>query len=193
MPARRPAAPTPDALVGAAYAAERLGVDVKTVARYADRGVLPATRTPGGHRRYRAGDVDELARTLRILDSPDATADEALAALTFVRDVARRYAEATEPAPLEQTRADGEALLARVLRGLKARARLYRDAELPPDVVDYLRRRLARFERAADAGARCVLEPDECARSATTIRTVLGILAPEALEPASDRPAPPAA
>ncbi|WP_421740658.1 helix-turn-helix domain-containing protein [Cellulomonas sp.] len=40
--------------------ADLLGVDRRTVARFADGGRLRATRTPGGHRRFLAGDVRAL-------------------------------------------------------------------------------------------------------------------------------------
>jgi len=33
-------------------------VEVKTVGRWADAGLLPAIRTVGGHRRFRSADVD---------------------------------------------------------------------------------------------------------------------------------------
>jgi excisionase family DNA binding protein len=39
-------------------AAESLGVHPSTVRSWADQGVLPAHRTPGGHRRFRRQDVD---------------------------------------------------------------------------------------------------------------------------------------
>lgn len=37
--------------------AEYFRVDTKTVVRWANEGKLPSFRTPGGHRRYRRGDV----------------------------------------------------------------------------------------------------------------------------------------
>lgn len=37
-------------------------VDPKTVTRWARSGRLPATRTPGGHHRFRRDDVDEFLR-----------------------------------------------------------------------------------------------------------------------------------
>jgi excisionase family DNA binding protein len=43
-------------------AALRLGVAPHTVRRWTASGFLPCTRTPGGHRRIRQEDVDELAR-----------------------------------------------------------------------------------------------------------------------------------
>lgn len=44
--------------VGAA--AERVGVSVDTIRRWADQGHLPCVRTPGRQRRFRAADVDAL-------------------------------------------------------------------------------------------------------------------------------------
>jgi excisionase family DNA binding protein len=38
-------------------AAELLGVNTNTLARWARDGQLPAVTTPGGHRRYRRADV----------------------------------------------------------------------------------------------------------------------------------------
>ncbi len=42
--------------------AELLGVSVNTVRRWTDAGRIAAHRSPGGHRRYRATDVEALAR-----------------------------------------------------------------------------------------------------------------------------------
>lgn len=45
--------------------AERFGVNAQTVRRWEAAGLLtPVVRTPGGHRRYAADDVDRLADTL---------------------------------------------------------------------------------------------------------------------------------
>lgn len=41
-------------------AAERLGVHVDTVKRWADKGKLPCWTTPGGWRRFAAEDLDAL-------------------------------------------------------------------------------------------------------------------------------------
>jgi excisionase family DNA binding protein len=43
-------------------AAAILHVDANTLARWANLGKLHVVRTPGGHRRYLADEVDELAR-----------------------------------------------------------------------------------------------------------------------------------
>lgn len=45
-----------------AEVARLFGVDVKTVTRWAKAGKLTATRTIGGHRRYRADEVDALLK-----------------------------------------------------------------------------------------------------------------------------------
>lgn len=39
-------------------ASERLGVHPTTLRRWVDTGSIPCFRTPGGHRRFRAGDLD---------------------------------------------------------------------------------------------------------------------------------------
>ncbi len=49
-------------LVPLSAAADALGVSPSTVRRLTDQGVLPGTRTEGGHRRFRRGDVQRLAR-----------------------------------------------------------------------------------------------------------------------------------
>lgn len=51
-----------DRLLTPAEVAERLRVDVKTVARWAHAGLLDYIRTPGGHRRYRESDISELLK-----------------------------------------------------------------------------------------------------------------------------------
>ncbi len=55
---------TPEPLLTRAQVADRLGVHVITVSRWARSGVLrPCARTPGGKPRYDAGQVDAFART----------------------------------------------------------------------------------------------------------------------------------
>ena len=44
-------------------AAEMLGVHPATVRNWADKGDLPSRRTPGGHRRFRKGDLLQYAET----------------------------------------------------------------------------------------------------------------------------------
>ena len=52
----------PDELLPLSAVADALGVSPSTVRRLADQGVLPGTRTGGGHRRFRRSDVQRLAR-----------------------------------------------------------------------------------------------------------------------------------
>lgn len=47
----------PEVMLTPGQAAAILGVDPKTVSRYAKEGKIPHTRTPGGHRRYFETDV----------------------------------------------------------------------------------------------------------------------------------------
>lgn len=54
-----------DELLPLSAVADALGVSSSTVRRLADQGVLPGTRTEGGHRRFRRGDVQRLARERR--------------------------------------------------------------------------------------------------------------------------------
>ncbi|HEU4702815.1 MAG TPA: EAL domain-containing protein [Conexibacter sp.] len=61
----RAAAEGADELLPLSAVAEALGVSSSTVRRLADQGVLPGTRTEGGHRRFRRGDVQRLARERR--------------------------------------------------------------------------------------------------------------------------------
>ncbi|HEX4806201.1 MAG TPA: EAL domain-containing protein, partial [Conexibacter sp.] len=51
-----------DELLPLSAVADALGVSPSTVRRLADQGVLPGTRTEGGHRRFRRADVQRLAR-----------------------------------------------------------------------------------------------------------------------------------
>jgi excisionase family DNA binding protein len=48
--------------VGPNEAARRIGVGPTTVQRWIDAGLIPAHRTPGGHRRVRPADLHEFAR-----------------------------------------------------------------------------------------------------------------------------------
>jgi excisionase family DNA binding protein len=50
----------PSPLLAPSQVAELFGVNVKTVTRWAARGLLPAVTTPGGHRRYRESDIRRL-------------------------------------------------------------------------------------------------------------------------------------
>jgi excisionase family DNA binding protein len=74
--------PPDDELLLPQQAAAALGVDVRTLLRWAKADMLPTVRTPGGYRRYRAGDV-EAFRTRLGLDQRDQ--------LLTVADVVERY------------------------------------------------------------------------------------------------------
>ena len=50
----------PERLLTPGDVARLFGVDPKTVSRWADAGKLRAMRTLGGHRRYRAAEVEQL-------------------------------------------------------------------------------------------------------------------------------------
>lgn len=52
-------------------AAERIGVSTATIKRWTDSGVLKCERTPGGHRKFRATEVERLAHSLRGMTSED--------------------------------------------------------------------------------------------------------------------------
>jgi excisionase family DNA binding protein len=56
LPQRQPV----DELLNTKAAADRLGVAVETLRRYELAGRITSTRTPGGHRRFRASDIDAL-------------------------------------------------------------------------------------------------------------------------------------
>jgi excisionase family DNA binding protein len=57
MGARRPPGSDPEWLT-LGQAAKYLGVAQSTIRKWSDQGRLPAFYTPGGHRRYRRGDLD---------------------------------------------------------------------------------------------------------------------------------------
>ena len=58
-------APSTASFLRAAQVAAILQVSPKTVARWAQQGRLPCTRTLGGHRRYPEPAIRELAASLR--------------------------------------------------------------------------------------------------------------------------------
>jgi excisionase family DNA binding protein len=51
---------TGDGLLRTSEAAERLQISVRSVLSWAQAGKLPSITTPGGHRRYRASDVERV-------------------------------------------------------------------------------------------------------------------------------------
>jgi excisionase family DNA binding protein len=58
LPERRAPATEPDWLT-LGQAAKYLGVAQSTIRKWSDQGRVPAFYTPGGHRRYRRGDLDK--------------------------------------------------------------------------------------------------------------------------------------
>jgi excisionase family DNA binding protein len=58
LPERRAPASEPDWLT-LGQAAKYLGVAQSTIRKWSDQGRVPAFYTPGGHRRYRRGDLDK--------------------------------------------------------------------------------------------------------------------------------------
>ncbi|MFY1686527.1 helix-turn-helix domain-containing protein [Plantactinospora sp. WMMB782] len=80
-----------------------LDVSASTVIAHTKGGLLRTTRTPGGHRRYDAGSVRELARVLEMPEGPERDAEmEALRLRNQARhdadgqawDALARYCEA---------------------------------------------------------------------------------------------------
>ncbi|MFN2490511.1 MAG: helix-turn-helix domain-containing protein [Actinomycetota bacterium] len=57
-----------EAYITSGEVARILRVSPKTVARWAKEGKLPHLVTLGGHRRFPAGPIHELARRLRVVD-----------------------------------------------------------------------------------------------------------------------------
>jgi excisionase family DNA binding protein len=60
------AAPTSPSYLRAAEVADILHVSPKTVSRWAKEGKLPFLRTLGGHRRYPAAEIRQLAEELQV-------------------------------------------------------------------------------------------------------------------------------
>lgn len=66
----------PEELLTPGQAAKILGVDPKTVARYARQGELSFQRTLGGHRRFKANEIRALAEKRGGVRTPDVEEDE---------------------------------------------------------------------------------------------------------------------
>ena len=60
------AAPTHPSYLRAAEVADLLHVSPKTVSRWAKEGKLPFLKTLGGHRRYPAAEIRQLANELQV-------------------------------------------------------------------------------------------------------------------------------
>jgi excisionase family DNA binding protein len=63
---RGKAAPDPPRYLHPAEVADLLHVSPKTVSRWAKEGKLPFLKTLGGHRRYPAAEIRQLAEGLRV-------------------------------------------------------------------------------------------------------------------------------
>lgn len=83
MPAHDVSASSSPELLRVRQVAQRFQVSIGTVRRWTDRGLLPAERTAGGHRRYRAADVEDLFRSLTA--DADPVARQSLAAQLSAR------------------------------------------------------------------------------------------------------------
>lgn len=60
---RRAVVARADEMLTPADVALMMGVSAKSVARWAKDGRLPSVRTPGGHHRFRRGDIEEYLET----------------------------------------------------------------------------------------------------------------------------------
>ena len=67
---RGKAAPDPPRYLHPAEVADLLHVSPKTVSRWAEEGKLPFLKTLGGHRRYPAAEIRQLAEGLRVSPQP---------------------------------------------------------------------------------------------------------------------------
>lgn len=56
--------PSPQLALSVSQVADRLGVSIGTVRRWADDGYLEGFRTPGGQRRFNAGQVEAFVASL---------------------------------------------------------------------------------------------------------------------------------
>jgi excisionase family DNA binding protein len=84
----------PEHLLTPAEVAALVFVDPKTVSRWAQAGKIPSVRTPGGHRRFRASDVQAILRRDRSKDQlHHETGSPLLTNGGVEQEVARRAAE----------------------------------------------------------------------------------------------------
>ena len=79
--------------VGIADAADRAGVTVSTLKRWADAGRISCVKTRGGHRRFRGSDVDQLVEQMSALGGETRTRDERWLGLLLQDDVHPLMAE----------------------------------------------------------------------------------------------------
>jgi len=78
--------PSP-AYLGIAEAADRVGVTVSTLKRWADEGRIPCMKTSGGHRRFRGSEVDQLLEQMEVRGSEARARDEEWLGLLLQPDV----------------------------------------------------------------------------------------------------------
>ena len=67
------ASPADGAWLTLGQAAKYLGISESTLRKWADAGRLPAFSTPGGHRRFRTGDLDVFLDDARVDSDPGGT------------------------------------------------------------------------------------------------------------------------
>ena len=79
--------------VGIADAAERAGVTVSTLKRWADAGRISCVKTRGGHRRFRGSDVDQLVEQMSARGGEAQARDERWLGLLLQEDVHPLMAE----------------------------------------------------------------------------------------------------
>ena len=104
-------------------ASEILGVHPSTLRRWADAGTIPCTRTPGGHRRFRRIDLEQILRSEGKPTSASLTASaEAAPSIAVEEEEVPPHHEWHEPfveaKKVEQMRALGQRLLGLLLQFL---------------------------------------------------------------------------
>lgn len=132
-------------------ASRYIGVSPSTLRYWADQGVIPCTRTPGGHRRFSPEDVKELKRRLGVASAAPAPVSGHESALIHTREALNQ--RAIQHAPWAQR------------LSIEAR-QTYREygRELLALAVQYLARRNGNDERLREA-ARIAFEMGRiCAR-----------------------------
>jgi excisionase family DNA binding protein len=130
--------------VSTAQVAEALGVSVTTVKRWVDDGILPAYRTPGGHRKLLAADVKRLAREGHLPQS----------------DLSRLDPRVADPGPAALTATLETALTAGNGAAVRAAIRdAYRQAGLPVEAIadQVIAPAMARLGHGWESGAIDVL------------------------------------
>jgi len=73
--------------LGIAAAAQRVGVTVSTLKRWADDGRVPCVKTGGGHRRFRGADIEQLLEEMSERSGESRSRDEEWLGLLLQADV----------------------------------------------------------------------------------------------------------